>query len=1549
MVLRLHGSNEDYWRDDNPFIMAWHRFGDDLPVNNFVGDTPEDHFSGCLVDSSNKRAHLAHRLTFSSIGLPVSGIAPWSVSGLQLGGFAGSSWIDEGHNGILHYHHTIGNPSDQSEDPHIMDDGTNTTGRGRFAFGTETQTSGMMIAGWCQIPAGASTPTAFRPLWGDGEINNALGTRPRWLIHYVPQDDSGDPDVIRLVVRTNGTFSNGTGTNGNSPFFNGSNRTVTVDNANTPWPVPLDEPFFWCFTMHQALHPDTQNPDPFTGSFAGLGGNQSGLLTLYLGTTNSGLFKVASAPFEGTEVRAPSADANLNRFAIGNRENLTRGANNARGMPAGTVLDEMVFVQDGYMSFDRIEHYMNSGIQAFPENNPERPEFVPVLPGTDKLQAYFSFDLADSPEDAAQNSAPETSGIFQAIYGTNCRPVEGIRGGSGMRMLNTPSLLRSSSLTQSNHFQFFNVPIGSGRNHLFPDLNRGGKQTWIGWIRPGERSTDLYMPIIGWRAGSDQSTAWGKQDWTNGTRTTAGVALNNGTFNLSDGGAEFAISGFGFSSSSESTKTSVGGNNMGYWPGRWQLWALCIDFENGVMYHVKDAKHVHYETNKLLPSGWSDESLLSNAVFNPADRTTMGAGWMFSRTATIAETDQNIWVDDWAVYDRILTLPEMSGYALSGIIAPSLVSPLNTSLKRTLGYWKFDGEQLYDPEGVSGIRYDDSSWYRHHLNNTSGQFSISTNSMNTNIGNASLQVETSGSMLHILQVDHGSNLDLSSPQIASSSGFMCGTWLYLPSGDLSTEGNGSSGLYGDHHVMGAWGQAFNDQSWQLGIRDNQPYISVTPSGGLPSILVANGEVPFDEEFFLFAQVFPSGNFTSAEIFIGTNSDDTSFYAVGESPTFIGTPLSNLEATSTSGFSVLNAPHLEQGFPQQTRMQGAFVYAGSFNDNVGSAIRSNIGQLKRVGVTDQALTSGAVSTSDPSNVSHWRFDTFAAKVPDVGREQNFLRLINTDGHTIGLTSAYHGSGVIIRQNEYLDTLPNNGQTRRLDLGSGTKSWTVLSWVVPPVDASVNTLNTIVSKDADESGVQIFTPQASQNLNASASGRTTSAQNGQLAPGELNHIAVVYDRDNNEFTTIVNGRYAGSAFDPLVEIPVSASGFAIGGRGDVELNALFGGPGFSGIIDDMIVFDRALTLPEISGLAANSYNYVQSQGSENGLFGGWLSGIPQFLVSGLIGSFMHGQAQDLELIGGYISGVSGFCQPYGGYIHGKALVSGLAGHFMHGSDISSGVFGHFLHGLDSVSGFFGSYTFGSCVGLDEFDCTLNFSIVSSRDLDARLGVEKTQFSDFDARLGVVQVTQPPGCTLELPVVGTIGSGTPFELTVRGSGFAVDNKTVEHVRFTFADFKNAEIGSQVGGTTTSGAFEATRTFDTPGWYTVKIEVLDSFGYRSTCCRPFLLVPSGTTSGIYLNSLPGLQLTANIKSGSTIQRVLFEHSVSGLDTTSGILEYTDFADQQESLVNSLEMPSGTIFASGFREHDYTMPGKYCAVWSMSGSWGIVSDSISDGIDFLG
>jgi hypothetical protein len=473
---------------------------------------------------------------------------------------------------------------------------------------------------------------------------------------------------------------------------------------------------------------------------------------------------------------------------------------------------------------------------------------------------------------------------------------------------------------------------------------------------------------------------------------------------------------------------------------------------------------------------------------------------------------------------------------------------------------------------------------------------------------------------------------------------------------------------------------------------------------------------------------------------------------------------------------------------------------------------------------------------------------------------------------------------------------------------------------------------------------------------SAGIQTSGNNQSLLERDrFNHVAFVHDRENNRQTIIVNARHAGSAFTTLPTVAANTSGFALGGRGSPDLDPIAGGAGFSGVLDDWMIFDRALTLPEVSGLAANSYSYVESSGQVTySPVGAYVSGLPVGFISGFFGSWLHGQAQDIELVGGYVTSVSGVQGAHGGWVHGRAFVSGFTGGFVHGLGQISGTFGTFVHGMGIVSGIIGSYVYGGRQTDGEFDIAFTFQIVSADDFDARLGVELTKFRDFDARLGVLRITSPPTCALTLPLAETVVSGLPYSLTVQGSGISSDNKTIDQIRFTFADFKQAASGTLIGGVKDRGLYEATRVIDTQGLYTVKIEVIDSFGYRSTCSQQVLIIGSGDalpTSGEVLDAFPGVALSTSIVSGVAKEVVSFTHSLSGLSDTSGIFEYTDFSDGQESLVNSLEMPTGTIsnraVVSGVRQHEYSMPGNYVPVWSVSGSWGIVSDTVVSGFDF--
>ena len=1493
----------NYWRSDNPCLVSLHLMGDDEPPPPLASILVP--WSSMRKDSGPMKWHMTDGTnpdasTFeTNIGVATTGLAPsqnfgdgtghptTSDSGLI---FNGSSWLAGSHG------QGFGTSmADYSEER----DSTLTTqgGMGGWSF---ANISGLTICGWCQMAPTSTNTSTFRHIVGIRQTEGA--STGGWAVYIRPSDMA-----LKFEFRATG-------------FTIFGFTTAAFENN----PVP-GEPFFFAAQISRNRN-NEQGIAYNTCTGVGEG-------SVFLGTHQSGLVTATTSPFgPGDDVCSPAPRA-LDFLSYGSNSDQVRGISDPAGLPPNSVIDSIAVLNDA-PSISGLEVLRLNGWNHVPATSDvEHSSFEAVLPGVEDLVAYWDwideFTTSDDQSFVLLNKAPATSGVLPLDFiaprqgaglgatfsdaGNTADPVVPFTNKS---MIPNETSVQGGLLTvaQDSSIGLF-IPPGSGVNHIFPQGNPGKEGwTWLYWAQG---------PV--------------EMGWTHKTNALFNTKYieNRGDFSNFDnpGNYNAVYTGSGVATQQvyySPTATPINRTLRRIASDEWHLGVIMWQTDAPMVYSYWDGNSLQFAGQRLSPiSGFSKEGHVEGP-----DVST----FRIRNAVSIISSVTSKW-GPVAIYNRILSVAEVSGWALSGIDTVPIVSPISTNFKQTLGYWPLDAFVNYDPGGVSGTRLDDESWYRHHLTNISGVFSFNEDPLNIRTADQSLQVDLSGSMVSLESVFTGANLDMSSTQVVGSSGFSMGCWMHIPSGDLETEGNGSSGLFGEHMFMGCWDQEVDSRSWFLGMVDNKIRGRFILDDGTVRELSTELTPRFNDGFFIGMDLQPSGGVLNARIFYAEEFTDDDIDSIHESN--FGDSTDVLQAVGPSGFSLLNAPNLQFGFPSGTRMNNPFIYAGApiVSDWVG---------IKKAGINEVILGSGSVSASDPENISHWKFDLQGSRFVDFGKEQNFVFPINQDGNEIGIIGAIHTSGVVIRRPEYYDTLPFNPQSRRLDLGSGNQSWTFLSWVYPPAP-SLTDRHYIMAKSNGSSGIQIFTPADSLRATANASGVITSSENGNLAPNQWNHLAIVFDRDNNEFTTIVNGRYAGTTFDTLVEVPVNNSGMALGGRGDQELNALPGGSAFSGYLDDPMIFSRALTLPEVSGLAANSYNHNDGfTDFTGGPVGMYASGLPQFLISGLIGSFLHGSAQDIELIGGYVSGVDGLCIPYGGFIHGRAFVSGQIGAFLHGSQQASGIFGHFAHGVDSSSGFFGHYQFGACEANGEFDIVLNFSLVTNQDFDARLGVEKTKFIDFDARLGVIRITAPPECTFEAPLIGELASGIPFVLTVQGSGIALDDKQIVTTRFTFADFKGAEQGTLVSGIANSGLFEAQREFDTPGWYTLKIEILDSFGYVATCCRPFLLLPSGSTSGAFINSLPGISIESSANTGSAINSISFTHTVSGLDTTSGLLEYTDFADQQESLVNSLEMPVGTQFTDFVRRHDYTMPGRYCPVWAVSGEFGIVSDTIADGIDYI-
>jgi len=1509
-----NGSHADYWRSDNPLIGAWYRFGDDLPKNAFLSneekDSPTVYLSGLMKDSGPCKHHLKPYFltgTDETVLTPVPGIAPWALSGSG-----------------LQFNQTYPDNKMLYADPaYVIHNRDGVTDHGTLSNGVNMY-SGITVIGWARIPD-AGGPQGAQTILGRADQDTSLSTHLLWRIVWSQPTSTSFVFASTFLSQTNFTF-NGTGTFPATRVLQGN----TLSSATSPnFPTDRSLPFFFAL---QYSREEVEDNRSFTG-------NGSGIARIFVGTEASGISAVQENLYRGPDIDCTyiNPDRGGVPLSIFSESRPLRGATTNRHLVDGAVLDEVVIVNDGMMSPERILHYALSGMTKIDTSDPEHPDFEVEFPQSSGLQAYWGF------EDNGNNTSPNTLNdprleLSLSGLGSSYDFADGVNGGRCIRVSPANAMNTASDgelLLARNDYPL--IPAVSGLPLLFPSghvVDEG--MTVIGWMRPIPTGT-IANGGFGWIGANGRHNSF----FIDNNATAGSVGLNSLSVSAYPSGQTALLEHIRVTSDESVSATLQPGNGLGTTTSTgifnseydvaddgWHLWAGVWDFKAGTIYLVKDAKHV-------IP--------MTQAMSSTSGLSSDGLGPWEGFFGFVPRGTNSVEYDDFAVYNRVLSIPEMSGFGLANIQGPPIQTDIDTSFRSLVGYWPLADVTNYDPVGISGYRLNDESWYFHHLTNISGLFSFDGDSLNTEVSEfpTSTEVNVSGSMISLERVLHGSNLDASNSNLFAASGFSAGAWVYLPSGDLQTQGNGSSGLYGTHMIMGAWGPEDNERSWFMGIEGNKLAVKFVESNETPNEFTSTLEPTYNQPFFVGCNFFPSGSSLVAQMVkIDSSSTAPTQYAIDST---FASPSITPRSVGASGFSILNAPGRGWGFPSGTRMQHAFMHLGHLNEDRWQ-------RVKRDAIRINTLASGAVSTTDPDNISHWNFDKAGSEILDVGKEQNHLSIFNTDGHDIGVEAAIHSSGVVVRKPEYLDTRPDNAQSRRLDLGSGTQSWTALTWLIPPVISNTDEhviLNKGSGPAASPTGIKVFTDADSLTAQALAADKTTAGNNGDLAPSEWNHLAVTYDRDNNEFGVVINGRYAGTSFVDLIEIEPNNSGLSLGGRGDAGFDANAGGSAFSGLLDDAMLFSRVLTLPEISGLAANSYNYNNQAGAVNGLFGGWISGIPQNVISGLIGSYMHGQAQDIELIAGYVSGVSGIVGEYGGFIHGSAQISGLTAAFLHGAEQQSGVFGHFMHGLDIASGLLGSYTFGACEAQDEFDVTLTFEIITSKDFDARLGVEKTEIYDFDSRLGVIRITEPPECTLEMPLIGTIASGIPYTLTVEGSGIAQDNKNVEKVRFTFADFKGAVDGTLIDGVPFSGLYQASRTFDTPGWYTVKMEVLDSYGYRTSCARPFLLIPSGSTSGAYIATLPGVSISGTPDTGSAIQRVFLTHTLTGLDNTSGVLEYTYFSDQQESLVNSLEMPPGTQFTDFVRTHDYTMPGRYTPVWAVSGSWGIVSDSLSDGIDY--
>ena len=786
-----NGSNAEYWRSDNPLIAGWWRFGDAPPKNNYLTEGeqgPTNYLSGLLTDSGPQKHHLLPFLVDEvdeEIMSAVTGIAPWALSGsgIKMNAAAGTE------NNFLY------------ADPAFAIETDASVTHGSNSPGGISMYSGLTVIGWAQIPDQIPAVSTERLLLGRADQDTTISNLT-WRLTWQDLPAATGRFKLRATMQTaSATLSPSTTIQTTSIIHTLDPTFDPTRPANPNFPTDRTKPFFFAAQFRR------ENAES-DRSFGPLG---NGSVKLFIGTEESGVIATSLNAHRGSNVGARYANADLNNIplTVFNECRGLRSGNPStnRHMPSGTILDELIMINDGFLSEDLILHYALSGMSDITTSNPESLDFTSEFPGSSGLAAYWSFD-----DDTGTNSAPATQGDPRLELSLSGTPslmsfVDGVNGGRALRLTPTRnSVFNSNNEEALNSTEYPVIPAESGLSLLWPSgqtVDEG--MTIIGWSRAVPTGTNLLGGAFGWFGeNSAQQSFW-----------TDTYTASSPTFNANVLGVIMQPSGIPTNAPAAplirlATKDSQAiGDRMGAALGLsnastlsdpeydtsddgWHLWAGVYDIRAGMVYMVKDAKFVIPMSQQISSaSGFSSDNFgPGKAFFGFTPRGTRS--WE---------------IDNFAVYNRILSIPEMSGFALNGIQGAPIETDVDVSFKSVVGYWPLTGITNYDPTGVSGYRVDDKSWYSHHLTNLSGQFSFDSAKLNSELTAfaTSTQVELSGSMISLERTLHGANLDASTTNLFATSGFSAGAWVYLPSGDLSTEGQGTSGLFGSHMIMGAWG------------------------------------------------------------------------------------------------------------------------------------------------------------------------------------------------------------------------------------------------------------------------------------------------------------------------------------------------------------------------------------------------------------------------------------------------------------------------------------------------------------------------------------------------------------------------------------------------------------------------------------------------------------------------------------------------------------------------------------------------------------------------
>jgi len=356
----------------------------------------------------------------------------------------------------------------------------------------------------------------------------------------------------------------------------------------------------------------------------------SGIFKMYLGDCrSSGVTEVA------TQVITTRANTNMEQFEDVDKPltfgfRATNNASTAAFIPSGSIIDD-VSIWHTALKVPQLEYLKNSGIAIVSDSAPVDGSLVPQNVDETDLVANWTFNNNDNADNIGINSAPATLGRLNfGVTAAGVTPVPGVHGGSGVK-INVTSAMPSGALTLYRN---------SGMIDLFPhDVN--GNWTWLGWVKQNGAFNS-------WTVG------WTRTTLVNGTAPSARMGAGRNDANAAIGGGLIRFDASG-QVQDVTTENMTEANNLRPPLGVWSFYAFVWDNTNRMYYVVKDAQQI-IGFQHGPPSG------ISRARF---DVDSPDTDTNFTLLPRGAGTKPDF--DDWAIYNRVLTFAEMSGYALNGV------------------------------------------------------------------------------------------------------------------------------------------------------------------------------------------------------------------------------------------------------------------------------------------------------------------------------------------------------------------------------------------------------------------------------------------------------------------------------------------------------------------------------------------------------------------------------------------------------------------------------------------------------------------------------------------------------------------------------------------------------------------------------------------------------------------------------------------------------------------------------------------------------------------